>query len=142
MLAAYTGAIGVAAGLVFGWTIHGWRIDSQDVKAQTQAQIAAAEKLVELGEDLEKANADRFKLAGELADEKLNIKIKYVKLKQKVPTYVPSNTEKCNYDLSLGLVRLLNSGARGEFGRTESAAEPAGQLSSVLSGQLAGAAGE
>lgn len=142
MIPLYTGAGGLAAGLLIGWTVHGWNVDSKNVKAQTQAQIEAQEQLITLGADLLSAQEARIELAGALEEEKQNIKIKYVKLKRKVPQHVPANTEKCNYDLSLGLVRLLNAGARGEFGSTESSPGSPGQLFSILPQELAGAPGK
>lgn len=144
MTGIYAGLLGtaVAASFLAGWNVKGWRIDSLDKKAQTQAQIEDQKTLDDLKSDLKESNDKRIKLAGELEAEKNNIKVKYVNLKRKVPDYVPASTEKCNRDLSLGLVKLLNNGARGEFGHTESAASAARQLPSELSFELAGASGE
>lgn len=141
MAGIYAGLLGTAvvASFLAGWNVKGWRIDSLDKKAQTQAQIEDQKTLDDLKLELKESNSKRIKLAGELETEKHNIKVKYVTLKQEVPKYVPKNTEKCNYDWSYGLVELLNNGARGEFGYTGRSALSAGQLSGELSTELAGA---
>lgn len=137
----YAGLLGtaVAASFLAGWNVKGWRIDSLDKKAQTQAQIEDQKTLDALKLELKESVGKRIKLAGELEVEKNNIKVKYVTLKQKVPQNVPQNTDKCNYDWSYGLVELLNNGARGEFGNPGSPSFTTGQLSGELSKELAGA---
>lgn len=118
-----------------GWTVNDWRQDAKLQKAQEKVRAEEQIKLDALRLSLDSANSDRLSLAADLAAEKANIKIKYKTITQEVPIYAPKNTDTCNYDLDPGLVRLLNTAARGGIGYSQATIESAGQLSGPMSGQ-------
>lgn len=127
----------------------GWKAKSVDVKAKsadalTAQRAAHTEALTAFQTELDAANADRLSLANELSAEKENVKIKYVKIKNKVPDYAPKNTDVCNCNLSPDFSSLLNSAASGSFTRSEGSDIATRLVPSALpkqSGELAGGQG-
>lgn len=105
--------IGASFAALAGWTVNDWRHDAQLKNALEAAQEAAQIDIDALQLKLDTANEDRLKLSSELAAEQANIKIKYRTITQKVPEYVPQNTDTCNCDIGHELVGLLNAAAGG-----------------------------
>lgn len=117
----------VLLAFISGWSVNDWRHDAAMKSATDKIRAEEQIKLDALRVSLDTANAERLSLAADLAIERANIKIKYRTITQEVPTYVPPNTNKCNYDLDPGLVSLLNSAAAGGIGYSRSTVESAGQ---------------
>lgn len=107
--------LGIAGVLAFGagWQVNTWRHDAAIKDAMEEVRVEEQIKLDQLRGDLDAANTERLSLAADLAFEKTNVKVTYRTITQEVPTYVPQNTDQCNYDLDPGLVRVLNNAARG-----------------------------
>ena len=137
----FIGGAAIAAFLA-GWTVNDWRHDAAVKSAMDKVRQEEQVKLDALRVSLDDANSKRLELAADLAAEKANVKIKYRTITQEVPTYVPSNTEQCNYDLDPRLVGLLISAATGVLGYTGSPSNAAGYVSGALSGQPTDLAGE
>lgn len=110
-----------------GWSVNGWRHGSALNAAADRVRAEEQVKLDALRISLDDANSARLSLAADLASEKANIKINYRTITQEVPIHAPQNTDTCNYDLSPGLVGLLNSAARGGVGHSKSPADSPGQ---------------
>ena len=122
----------VAFAFSAGWSVNGWRHDaalqslSEEIRAEEQLKLDA------LRTSLDAANSERLLLAADLASEKADIKIKYRTITQELPVYVPKNTDACNYDLSSGLIGLLNNAARGEVGYSQDSGQSAGQRFGIV----------
>lgn len=131
------------AGVCFlaGWTVNDWHHDAKLAKALKNERAETQLKLDSLQTKLDTANADRLQLSTELAGERATIKVKYRTITQEVPTYVPTNTDACNYDLDPGLVGLLNAAARGVTGSAGGDDTAAGQLPRTVSEEPADLAG-
>lgn len=121
------GFIAFSSGTIIG-EVHGrkavkadWNQTLLDAKAEVRKEEVV--KLQELQIQLDAANTERLTLAADLATEQSKVKIKYRTITKEIPAHVPPNTETCNYDLDIGLIRLLNNAARGgaAVGHTASA---------------------
>ncbi|NNC36127.1 MAG: hypothetical protein HKO02_01615 [Hyphomonadaceae bacterium] len=123
-----------------GWSVNDWRHDAKMQKAADKARAESQLKLDALRVSLDEANSERLSLAADLASEKANIKIKYRTMTQEVPAHAPTNSDICNYDLSPGLIGLLNTAARGGTGYPRGSAQPAGQRIGTVPGSAADAA--
>lgn len=123
-----------------GWKVNDWRHSAALKVVADKIRAEEQVKLDNLRGSLNIANTERLALAADLANEKANTKIKYRTITQEVPAHAPRNNDACNYDLSPGLIGLLNSAARGGAGYPAGAAEPTGQRSGAVPDALAGSA--
>ena len=123
-----------------GWSVNGWRHDATVKSAIDRVRAEEQIRLDELRISLNEEITARLSLAADLAREKANIKIKYRTITQEVPAYAANNTDMCNYDLSPGLIGLLNAAARGGAGYSGYKTEPARQRNGIVPDPLAGPA--